>query len=204
MFKSDQTFRKLRESSGWASLPDAIEITDVGEDGQPLRKPIGQATIEGGAVVSPGMSVGTLTAGYLTLKAGSVYEWELTPTGQDQINTFELTLEPGSVLRVLMSQTMDLAPTARYPVFGVGGQLFGVLDEMEIDLSAIDTGSYFLWDPAEARLEWDVQDQMVYLTGLEALVNEPPSDVIPEPATLLGLAAGLSAVGGYLRRRNRR
>jgi len=165
---------------------------------------IGQATIEGGAVVSPGMSVGTLTAGYLTLKAGSVYEWELTPTGQDQINTFELTLEPGSVLRVLMSQTMDLAPTARYPVFGVGGQLFGVLDEMEIDLSAIDTGSYFLWDPAEARLEWDVQDQMVYLTGLEALVNEPPSDVIPEPATLLGLAAGLSAVGGYLRRRRNR
>lgn len=46
MFKSDQTFRKLREASGLASLPDAIEITDVGEYGQPLRKPIGQATID--------------------------------------------------------------------------------------------------------------------------------------------------------------
>lgn len=163
----------------------------------------GRATIESGGTVSPGTSVGTLALDYLTMKTGSIYEWELTPTGQDRINTFELTLEPGSILRVLMNETMDMAPGDRFPVFGVGGQIFGTTDGVIIDLSAIDTGQYYLWNDDEMRLAWDMQEQMVYLTGIQAQVNEPPAGDIPEPVTLLALAAGLGSLGGYLRRRRR-
>lgn len=37
---------KLRETFGMAALPDAIDTSYLGEFGQPIRKPMAQATID--------------------------------------------------------------------------------------------------------------------------------------------------------------
>jgi len=46
MFKTKPILDRLREAYGLAALPDAIDTTYLGEFGQPIRKPIAQATID--------------------------------------------------------------------------------------------------------------------------------------------------------------
>jgi hypothetical protein len=46
MFKTKPMLDRLRETHGTAALPDSIDTTFLGEFGQPIHKPIAQASID--------------------------------------------------------------------------------------------------------------------------------------------------------------
>ncbi len=147
-------------------------------------------TFANGSFLDPGTSPGTLTVdGDLVMETGSTYLWELGPTGHDLV---DLT---GSL--ALGDWTLALVDDGAEPVFGEKYYLFTSFSTLDLaggsnpaNFNAlIDTSRAPDWNPAYLSLGLD--DAGLYLSA------------IPEPGTLLLLAAGLLGLLAAPRRKRR-
>ncbi len=147
-------------------------------------------TFAGGSFLAPGMSPGTLTVdGDLAMETGSTYLWELGPAGHDLVDmTGSLTLG---------DWTLALVDDGAAPVFGEKYYLFTGFSTLDLDGGSnpgnfnalFDFSGAPTWDAAYLSLGRD--DAGLYLFA------------VPEPGTLLLLAAGVLGLLAAPRRRRR-
>ena len=147
----------------------------------------GSLTIESGARLAPGNSVGTLTTASLTLNLGSLLDYEFNGTANDftEVTTSGgLTLNGGSFDLYQENTTNAFAQTGTYNLIGYSGTLNGSIANLSV--ANPNSGYYYVFvnDSADGLIQLAIA-------------------TVPEPSTWIFLMIGLLSMA-ILTRRHRR
>ena len=121
---------------------------------------IGGLTVASGGVLAPGNSIGTLNVnGNVTFAAGSTYQVEVNPAGQNDkvLATGKATLGGGTV-QVIAAPGIYSAPT-RYTILAANGGVTGTFAQLSTSTN-FNTGSIFL----TPSLSYDADDVFLGLS----------------------------------------
>ena len=173
----------------------------------------GHFTVNGGGIVAPGNSVGTMTISYGTgttavtnrFDDGSIYEWEVGDGVTDTIHIAGTagrtrTLDLDNMILTILDAGGTPAAGDQLPVFTYDPSVtidmagFGNT-AANFDTTALGAG----WTASGLALT-DNGAGTIYLTGLS---NTAPAGDIPEPATMCALGLAVCGLGGYVRKRRR-
>ena len=142
----------------------------------------GAVTINAGAHLAPGTSLGTLTVGSLTLSSNSLLDYEFgSPT---QASDLTVVTSVGGL--VLNGGIVNVTPQAgfgpgEYPLLDYAGSFTGSAGNLAIGSAPSGFNYSFVDNPAT--------------TSIDMVVS------VPEPGTVLGALLGVSFVTGARRRR---
>ena len=152
---------------------------------------------------SPGDSVGRLTVtGDLGVADGAGLLWELGGSGAvagvdyDTINVSGALTMDGDWMLKLLDAGGSANPGDMFYLFGGFTSQSGTIIPM-VDPSMVDPAR---WDLS--GLTFGTDQTGLYMTGLSVRPGGPIGD-IPEPMTMLAVGLGLTALGGYIRRRRK-
>jgi autotransporter-associated beta strand protein len=161
--------------SGTVDVQDGAAVAGIG-------KMAGLIQLEANAHLAPGMSIGTLTLGALSLAPNSVLDYELgTPASSDLTivaNTGGLTIN-GGTLNITAGSGFGVG---EYPIIDYAGSVSGSIGNLSIGSAPLGYGYSFANNAALTRID---------------LV------VTPEPGTMLASLALVGLLGAGRTRRRR-
>jgi len=178
------------ESSGIGGQDDYLVQSGatLGGTGTINLDPGKTVTVEDGGILAPGLSIGTLT-----VNGGAVFRGELHIELDSLIPAIDLLQIDGD---------LDLSAVTDKLVFSGNASVAGLYPFLTYTGSLSDPGDVF--DAVDfTGLMGNTILEVLYEPGQIALkltAQQPPAEMIPEPASALALAAGLGLVLGRRRR----
>ncbi|TPM56591.1 autotransporter outer membrane beta-barrel domain-containing protein [Mesorhizobium sp. B2-2-4] len=114
---------------------------------------VGGVMARSGGIIAPGNSIGTLhVAGNLDQAAGSIYQVELTSTGQSDLihATGTATIASGAILQMVKTDAAPYVPGTHYTVLQADA---GVIGTYTISGLGLFTGLYANYDPTHVYID---------------------------------------------------
>jgi hypothetical protein len=112
-------------------------VVNVGSNGRLTGTGVIPRDLEISGAVAPGLSVGTLNAGFVTFNPGAVYEWELGNEGTSDVIRATGDIEVGAVansITVMVSKVEGTSQQGAYRLLN-GGAIIGVTNAIVMQYS---------------------------------------------------------------------